>query len=359
MFRNTRHMLPLVAVVLMLLPAAAAFAAGTPSGTTVTNSATVDFRVGGVVQPQIASNAAQFVVDNRIDLTVTTVDVTAVTVAGGSTDRVLTYLVTNTGNTTQDFRLQALDAAAAAFGLTETFDAANVRVYVDANGNGVWDPATESTTTWVDELAADASVHVFVVADMPATLNANDVASYDLLAIAATAGGPGSLGGDAAEDNVADDPAAVQIVFGDGAGQIDAAEDGQYSSRDSYLAADANLTVTKASVVADDPFNGATNPKAIPGARVTYTLDVANTGTGAADNVSVVDAIPAFTVFRVGSVVTNGTVLYSNDGGTTWTYTPTADADGNDAAVTTIQVTYPLVAGGGTTEQTTFDVVIQ
>ena len=358
MFRKARHTLPLFAVVLMLLPAAAAFAVGTPSGTTVTNSATVDYRVGGVVQPQVASNAVDFLVDNRIDLTVTTIDVTAVTVAGNSVDRVLTYLVTNTGNTDQDFRLQALDAAAAAFGLTETFDAGNVRVYADANGNGVWDPATE-TTTFVDELAADASVHVFVVADMPATLNANDVASYDLLAIAATAGTTGALGADAAEDNTADNPAAVQIVFGDGAGQIDAAEDGQHSSRDSYLAADANVTVTKSSAVAEDPFNGATNPKAIPGARVTYTLDLANTGTGAADNVSVVDAVPAFTVFRVGSVVTNGTVLYSNDGGAPWAYPPTADANGNDAAVTSIQVTYPLVAGGGTTEQTTFDVVIQ
>jgi len=111
--------------------------------------------------------------------------------------------------------------------------------------------------------------------------------------------------------------------------------------------------------VAEDPFNGTTNPKAIPGARVTYTLDLANAGTGAADDIAVVDAIPAATVFRVGSVVTNGTVTYSNDGGATWAYTPTADADGNDAAVNAIQISYPLLAGGGTTEQTTFDVVIQ
>jgi len=212
MSRMTRHTLPLLAVALVLLPAAAVLAAGTPSGTTVTNNATVDYRVGGVAQPQIVSNDAIFVVDNRIDLTVTTIDVTAVTVAGASTDRVLTYLVTNTGNTAQDFRLQALDAAAAAFGLTETFDALNVRVFADGNGNGVWDPATE-TADFVDELAADAAVHVFVVADMPATLATDDVASYDLLATAATAGTAGALGADAVEDAAAvDDPAVVQIV---------------------------------------------------------------------------------------------------------------------------------------------------
>ena len=358
MFRNARHTLPLAVMALMLLPAAAAFAVGTPSGTTVSNSATIDYQVGGVPQAPVASNVVDFVVDNRIDLTVTTVDVTAVTVQAGSVNRVLTYQVTNTGNATQDFRLQALDAAAAAFGLTESFDATVVGVYADLNGNGVWDAATENRT-WVDELDADAAVAVFIVADMPGTIVAGDVASYDLLATAATAGEVGALGADAAEDNVADDPSLVQIVFGDGAGQIDSAEDGQHSSRDSYLSANATLAMVKSSTVAEDPFNGTTNPKAIPGARVTYTLDLSNTGSGAADNVVVVDAIPTDTVFRVGSVVTTGTVAYSNDGGTTWTYVPSPDVDGNDAAVTRIQVTYGLIAGGGTTEQTTFDVVIQ
>ena len=45
------------------------------------------------------------------------------------------------------------------------------------------------------------------------------------------------------------------------------------------------VCTTTQSVDVTDPFNGTTNPKAIPGARVTYTLDLSNTGSGTADNV--------------------------------------------------------------------------
>jgi uncharacterized repeat protein (TIGR01451 family) len=293
-----------------------------------------------------------------VDVAVSTVDVAAVTVLPASVQRVLTYQVQNDGNASADFRLQALDAPAAAFGLTESIDAINVNVYADFNGSGTYEPALD-TQTWVDELPADANILVFVVADIPGTAVLGDVASYDLVATAATPVTPGSLGPDLVEDAGADIPGTVQIVFGDGAGTADAARDGAMSSRDSYEVANANLTLAKASVVVEDPFNGLVNPKAIPGARVTYTLDLDNTGSGAADNVSVVDAIPANTVFRVGSVTTAGTVAYSNDGGATWGYAPVPDVDGNDANVTHLQINYALVPGGGTNEQTTFDVVIQ
>lgn len=358
MYRLARPLVFLATGALILFPAAAALAVGTPAGTTIDNSATVDYAVGGVAQVQIASNIASFLVDNRIDIAVTTLDVAAITVLPGSLQRVLTYQVQNDGNATQDFRLQFLDAAAAAFGLTETFDAINVSVFMDSNGNGVYDVAVDNVN-YIDELAADAAATVFIVADMPGTVVIDDVASYDLLAIAATGGAAAALGADAVEDAAADNPAIIQIVFGDGAGTADAVRDGMFSSRDSYLVANANLTLTKSSVTAEDPFNGTTNPKAIPGARVTYTLDLDNTGTGVADNVSIVDAIPANTAFRVGSVLSNGTILYSNDSGATWVYVPTPDANGNDLSVTHLQVNFALLGGGGTTEQTTFDVVIQ
>jgi len=342
----------------VLFTATSAFALGTPSGTTVSNTATVDYAVGGVAQAQIASNVVDFLVDNRIDLTVATIDVVAVTVLPGTTLRVLTFQVQNDGNTVQDFRLQALDAAAAAFGLTESIDATNVNVFVDGNGNGTYEAATD-VATYIDELAADANVVAFVVADIPGTAILGDVASYDLLAVAAGGATPAALGADAVEDSgVADDPTTVQIVFGDGAGVIDAITDGQFSSRDSYQVANANVTLAKSSLVVEDPFNGLVNPKAIPGARVTYTIDLGNTGTGSADNVGVIDAVPANTVFRVGSVVSNGTIAYSDDGGTTWAYAPVADANGNDATVTHVRASYALLIGGAT-EQTTFDIVIQ
>lgn len=60
-------------------------------------------------------------------------------------------------------------------------------------------------------------------------------------------------------------------------------------------AANATLTIVKSSVLVSDPVNGTTNPKAIPGAIVRYTLSVSNTGNLAVDNntVFMVDSLPA------------------------------------------------------------------
>lgn len=60
------------------------------------------------------------------------------------------------------------------------------------------------------------------------------------------------------------------------------------------VAANANLTIAKTSSLLSDPVNGSINPKSIPGAIVTYTLTVANTGpsTVTANSVFIVDALP-------------------------------------------------------------------
>lgn len=59
-------------------------------------------------------------------------------------------------------------------------------------------------------------------------------------------------------------------------------------------ALNATLFVTKTSLVSSDPANGTVNPKAIPGAVVSYTIAVENTGPSAVDSNSVfiVDALP-------------------------------------------------------------------
>jgi uncharacterized repeat protein (TIGR01451 family) len=123
----------------------------------------------------------------------------------------------------------------------------------------------------------------------------------------------------------------------------------------------ASLTIVKSLQVVSDPVNGAINPKAIPGADVLYTLNVANTGAGAADNntVAVVDPVPANTRLFLGDLggagsgpvafvdgspasgltwtytaLASGTddLEFSDDGGATWTHTPSADGSGYDTS---------------------------
>jgi hypothetical protein len=60
-------------------------------------------------------------------------------------------------------------------------------------------------------------------------------------------------------------------------------------------AANATLTLVKTSTVLSDGSNGTTNPKAIPGAIVVYTILVTNTGSSAVDTgtVLLIDSLPA------------------------------------------------------------------
>lgn len=326
---------------LALLASQTARAVGTAGGTAVDNFAVVDYQVGGVNQAQISSDTASFLVDNMVDLTVTTVDGAAVIVIPGDTMQVLTYTLTNNGNTTQDYSFTAAPGTGTFYGVTDNFDAANVFVYVDANNNGVYDPLVD-VDGYADELMADSTVTVFIVADIPVTQLDGDGAIYDLVAQTAQGGAPGSQGADILNDDngntspggtpndIPDDPATIQIVFADGAGSVDGVYDGQFSSRDVYAVVSAFLTVIKNSVVTSDPFNGGSNPKAIPGATILYTIDVANSGAADADSVILSDQIPTNTTYTSSSVITsnsNGgatiTVEYSADG-ITWSSSETS-----------------------------------
>lgn len=64
----------------------------------------------------------------------------------------------------------------------------------------------------------------------------------------------------------------------------------------------ANLSVTKSSSVVNDPQNGTTGPKAIPGATIRYCITITNPDSGTASNIIVGDAIPSNMTFVPGSI---------------------------------------------------------
>lgn len=125
------------------------------------------------------------------------------------------------------------------------------------------------------------------------------------------------------------------------------------------------LTTTKTSTAYSDPANGTTNPKLIPGGVAQYTITVANPGTYTVSNNSVLvaDATPAGTDLVLSDIGSAGSgpaaftaggsaltytfaglgsttddIEFSNNNGSTWTYTPTANANGVDPAVTHVRL---------------------
>jgi hypothetical protein len=270
-------------------------AAGTAVSTPISNQASISYQVSGVNQTGVTSNAYAFVVDRKINLTVVTTDSSAVVTASGATNSVLTFTVQNTGNGTQDFALAAVgqSGGAAAFTGTDNIDGSNLRVFVDANTNGTYEAGTD-TATFIDGLAADGTSTVFIVGDFTGTYANGDIATYHLSATARDAGTSGSLGAELTETSGADTPGTVDIVFADAAGSAtgDSARNGTFSDNSDYRIAAANLTVTKSSAVISDPSNGTTNPKAIPGAVIEYTVLISNAaGAATASNISFTDSL--------------------------------------------------------------------
>jgi uncharacterized repeat protein (TIGR01451 family) len=289
-------------------------AAGTPSNTTISNQATLTYTVGAVPQTAINSSptgigpalATTFVVDNRVNLTVTTTDVTFVAVVPGSTLRVTTFSVTNTGNTVQDFALASANEAngTVLFGGTDNFDATACAQFAES-GATVGFQAAQDTAIFIDELAADASRAAYVVCSIPAGQANNDNAVVSLIATARAGGGAGVQGG-ALTETAGANTAGVDIVFGDAAGTDDAARDAAHSSRSAYRVQSAALAVAKTATLICDPFNSTTNPKNIPAAIVRWTITITNTGAASATLSTVTDTISALTTFDANLVTGAG-----------------------------------------------------
>jgi len=151
-----------------------------------------------------------------------------------------------------------------------------------------------------------------------------------------------------------------------------------------------DVILLKSVVTFSDPVNNKTNPKAIPGAVMFYTVAASNQGVGAtdADTVFITDPIPANTALFVGNIdgtgpatgpvlFTDGTppddsglsytfitldsgaddVAFSSDGGATYTYEPVPDGNGFDTNVTHLRInpkgSFKAASGGNIP---TFDV---
>jgi len=287
-----------------------AMAAGTAAGTTITNTVSVDFRVGGVNQNQVSASDS-FTVDRKVDLTVAEVGSTTTSVSPGQLAAVTAFTVTNASNATLDLGIAAtqLSGGTAQHGGTDNFDVTGLGVFVDTNTSGAYDAGTDLAVTYLDQIAADASRTVFIVANVPLGRATNDVAGVRLTATAREATAAGSMGAVVTQTSGAN-TAGVDTVFADTNANGNTARDGIHFGGDDYTVLAAALSATKTSRVISDPFNLTTDPKMIPGAVVEYCVAVANAaGSATATNIAVSDTLPATTTYDSSfGILINGTV---------------------------------------------------
>lgn len=303
--------------------ASPAYAAGVAAGTMIENTATATYG-SGPATTTIQSNTVTVKVDELLDVAVA--GLTNTTVTAGATNVVLAYSVTNTGNGSEAFELTA-DPAVAGNDYTVTVQ----QLVVDTNDNGIYEPGVDLVLpagSATPAIAADSSLRIFVIVDLPAGVTDGQSSQVRLTAAAATGtGAPGTT------------------FSGQGEGGGDAvvgASGASASDLDTLLATLASVTLTKAASIAD-PFGG-TQP--VPGAVVTYTLTATVSGSGQAQDLRITDAIPSGTAYEAGTLKLDGTSL-----------TDASDSDAGTASTSGIAVELGTVAGG-TTKVVTFNVKI-
>lgn len=367
------------AVALASLPGIAA-AAGVLSGSTISNMATLSYDVGGVTQGAVESSptgnstpgtgngaAITFLVDTKVDLTVSESSGSATQVVPSAAAQAVAFTVTNHSNTVLDFALNAANLpngtalTLGANGYTDAFDGSACATYVDSNANGTYEAGID-TASHVDELAPDASVTVFAVCGIPANLANGSDAVVSMTATAREGGAASTLGNALVATVGAGSPNVVDVVFADAAGTDDAGRDAKHSARDAFEVSTAVLTVSKTQTLLCDPVNGATNPMHIPGAIVRWTVTVSNspTATASATLSQLSDAVAATTTFDPNLVTVAGTC--SSAGGNPESaagagfkldvtgdsrpgtypqyFTSAADTDGADFNASTVTVDY-------------------
>jgi uncharacterized repeat protein (TIGR01451 family) len=266
------------------------FAAGTPASTTINNTAVVNYQVGGV--PGTISDSVSFVVHEVLDVSVVWQDAANIGVLSPSSAQVLTFLVTNLGNGSEQFLLNAATALAG-----DDFDpqAAGLQIWIDADANDTLNTINDTLYTGANgpllnggTPGADA-VTVFVTADIPAGRALDDLGNLRLTATSVAANTAGEVGNPGAE------------IAGAGDGGVNA-HVGLSGAQDEILGVYA-VSSTAVSIVKSVTVIGG-NP--VPGATLRYSLAVSVAGAVSVDNLLISDSIPANSTYSANSIVLNG-----------------------------------------------------
>jgi uncharacterized repeat protein (TIGR01451 family) len=335
MFRCTsRQALLAITVVLgatVWFPASIAHAAGTPAGTMISNKATVRYTIGSNTFTQ-DSNTNTIAVDEIVNNAVTWQDAPpGVTVSPGQANRILTMRLTNIGNATDAYTLLANTAIAG-----DNFDPTLVNIYLDTNGNNIYDPGIDQLYIPAANdpaLGPDRSLTIFVLCNIPSSgISDGNIGRALLNAVSKTGiGAPGTTFPGVG-------PGGTNAVIG--------ASGGRSSATGAYVVSGASVNISKTAVVLDQ--YGGSQP--ITGATIRYTLAITAAGSGSAIGVVISDPIPPTTTYTLGTLKLNNISL-----------SDALDADAGDVGGTTagtVTVRLGDLTSASPVQTITFDVKI-
>jgi len=263
-----------------------AWAAGTPAGTTITNTATVTYTLGSDPTLLTAAASNSFEVQEIINLTAVWQDAADVTVDSPQTDAVLTFLVTNTGNGPEDVRLLADDTLTG-----DDFNPAVQSLWLESNGSAGYQT---DDTLYAGSVAlnADGQAIVYVLSNIAGSLSQNQSGQVQVTAESLTPGAAGQSAGTLLPNagwNGVDAVVGLSQAVGSAMGV--------------YRTATVTVTLSK-SIVAIADTHGGQRPE--DNARLTYLIGVDVAGTGMAQSLEIIDAIAPEMTYVPGSLTVDG-----------------------------------------------------
>jgi len=356
----------------------------------ISNTATISFVIGGVSNSAKASST--FKEDRLINFTVSKVnDGDYDSVIENISNAVMSFNIFNSGNGVQDFLLAASNTSPNPYSSpADNFDALTpMRVFVESGVTPGYQVG-EDVIPYVDELAPNSSVMVYVLADMPAGIHPDDVAAV-VLHVQVAQGGSKNVEGSAItnDDNgktspaspasgysngativaagtasdtnntlgletVFNDPAGAQAEDTDSSSNQDVARNGQHADTGAYRVVPPVIIIHSVTVIDTD---GNSEPR--PTSTLRYQLDVSIAGSVSVANLVVNNPIPANTTYTDGTITLDG-VSQTDIIDTAIDFSRAIDI--SSKPVTSIEV--DLSQGGtvsvapGTTHVITFDVTI-
>lgn len=308
--RRLLRAIPVAAAVVWL--GSLAHAAGTPAGTLIGNTATLRYSTPGHPEGTASASAPVVTVAKVLSVVVTWQDAAPVTGASPDAGRPLAFVVTNTGNGPEPYRLSRIDTVGG-----DAFDpqpAAAGALWLESGAQAGFQASGPNADTpysaGVDDpaLPADGSRTVYVLSDFPAGLATAAQGRTTLVAAATTPGAAAAA------------PGALLGTFGGVQTVVGASAQG--AATGIYLVGGVALGLAKSIAAVRDPKGGT---RVMSGSVLTYRIVLTVTGSGVAEGVALSDPLPAGLAYVPGSLVVGGTRR-----------SDAADADGAQAVANTV-----------------------
>ena len=278
-------------MILCLTSVPGAWALGTGAGTRIVNEASAQYTVGTSPPLSASSGTIGVTVAELVDVDVSWADAsTPVPVYGPlpASGVPLRFLVTNVGNGDEDWNMSA-DNTLLGDDFNPDASGTSPEIYRD-NGDGIFNTA-DTIVSGSESIQADSTIYFFVLNDFSDT-SPTGPGDGDRAFVSLDATSTNAAGG------------SVQVGAGDnGSDLVLAPGGGTDTDTGIYEVILTTLNMIKSAAIADSV--SPTGDQPIPGATITYTIEVGVVGSGTALGVVITDPIPTDTTYVPGTLELN------------------------------------------------------